>query len=67
MQKTTARFSDEELMAYVDGEVGEENRRAIKAAAAANPEIAKTIGIFAQTRAMARAAFASFLQDAPRT
>lgn len=63
MQKMTAKFTDEELMAYVDGEVGEEHRRAIKAAAAADPKIARTIAMFAQTRVMARAAFSSMLQE----
>jgi hypothetical protein len=57
------KFTDEELMAYVDGEVDDEEARAIEAAAAADPEIAGTIDMFARTRMMARDAFSSVLRE----
>lgn len=44
----TTKFSDEELMAYVDGEVDDEKAQAIEAAAAADPGIARTIDMFAR-------------------
>jgi len=66
MRGMTARFTDEQLMAYVDGEVDDENRRAIKAVAAADPKVARTISMFARTRVMARATFSSVVQETRR-
>jgi anti-sigma factor RsiW len=59
----TTKFTDEELMAYVDGEVDDEKAHAIEVAAAADPDIAGTIDMFARTRMMARDAFSSVLRE----
>lgn len=59
----TTKFTDEELMAYVDGEIDDEKARAIEATAAADPDIASTIDMFARTRMMARDAFSSVLRE----
>jgi hypothetical protein len=53
----TTKFTDAELMAYVDGEVDDEKALAIEAAATADPDVARTIDMFARTRMMARDAF----------
>ncbi len=55
----TTKFTDEELMAYVDGEVDDDKAQAIEATAAADLEIASTIDMFARTRMMVRDAFSS--------
>jgi hypothetical protein len=59
----TSKFTDEELMAYVDGEVDDAKAAAIEAAAAANPGIARTIDLFARSRLTVQEAYASVLHE----
>ncbi len=53
----TARIEDERLFAYVDGELDAAAARAVEAAMAADPELAKTIAALRAEVALIRAAY----------
>ena len=53
----TARIEDQRLVAYVDGELDAEAARAVEAAMAADPKLAKTIAALRAEVALIRAAY----------
>lgn len=57
------RFSDETLMAYADGELGEPERSAVEAAERADPAVAASIARHRALRANVFAAFAGVLDE----
>ncbi len=59
-----ARFTDEELMAYADGELSEERAAALDLALADDEALADRLGLFIDTRAMAFDALRPMLDEA---
>lgn len=58
-------FSDETLMAYVDGELDEPTRAAVDTALAADPELARRVAQHQALRARLRSAFDRVLDEPP--
>lgn len=59
---TTRDFDDETLMAFADGELDPATTEAVAAAVDADPALAARLGMFMETRSLARSAFAPMLE-----